>query len=142
MMVWNKCGALILLAGCLVQDIRYKMISVRWLVFNALAAALGAYFTGVKLGELAAGILPGGLLLCAAMITHEQIGKGDAGLVVILGMYLGMWGCLSVLLLGCVLLSLLLGCMVLGHRISPRRAVIFTPFLSMSYIIWCLLYGI
>lgn len=141
-MVWNKCGALILLAGCLVQDIRSGAISVRWLALHALLAVLTVYFAGMRLAEPAAGLLPGVLLFCAAMITRERIGKGDAGLVLILGIYLGLWGCLSVLLLGCVLCVLFGGCMVLSHRLSPGRAVIFTPFLSAGYVIWCLLYGI
>lgn len=137
--IWSKCGALLLLAGSLLQDAKNKNISVKWLLLNALTALLAAYFTKMQLSELAAGLLPGAFLFLAAFATHGRIGKGDAGVVLILGMYLGMWGSLTVLLFGCSLSALFGVCMVLSRRFSPKRYMIFSPFLCAGYIIWRLL---
>lgn len=139
MELWSRCGTLLLLTGSLLQDVKRRTISARWLLLNALLAFLTAYITKIRLSELAVGLLPGIMLFLAALVTHGRVGKGDAGVSLVLGLYLGLWGCLTVLLFGCALLTLFGGCMILTRRISPGRYIIFMPFLCIGYVIWGLL---
>lgn len=137
--IWSRCGIALLLAGSLLQDIKSKTISVWWLFFNALLAFFSAYLVKMQWPAFAAGLLPGAVLFLSAFITRERIGKGDAGVVLILGIYLGMWECLTVLMLGCVLAALFGMCMVVICRCSPKRYLIFSPFLCVGYAVWRLL---
>lgn len=136
MELWSRCGAGVLLAGSLLQDVRRGTISVKWLIFSALCALFMAYLEEMRLLSLVLGLVPGAVLAAAAVVTQGRIGRGDAGVVLVLGMYLGLWGCMGALLLGCALSALCGAGLILFKRISPAKPLIFTPFLCTGYAVW------
>ena len=74
--------------------------------------------------------LGGGLI---GMITREAIGYGDSLAILILGIYLGVWGLLEVLATSFFILGILaLGCVTLRRKKS--LAFPFYPFLTVGYL--------
>ena len=69
------------------------------------------------------GGLIGMIFIGISKITREAIGYGDSLAILILGIYLGVWGLLEVLALGCVTL-----------RRKKSLAFPFYPFLTVGYL--------
>ena len=66
-------------------------------------------------------------------ITREAIGYGDSLAILILGIYLGVWGLLEVLATSFFILGILaLGCVTLRRKKS--LAFPFYPFLTVGYL--------
>ena len=139
MELWSEGALVLFLAGSLVQDIKNQRISLWWFCLNGLAAALLAHFSETGFISLLSGLLPGIILFLAAAVTKERIGKGDAGMMMLLGMYLGLWACLAVLIMSCTLLAAAGVCMLFRRRVSLKRHLIFSPFLCAGYILWRML---
>jgi leader peptidase (prepilin peptidase)/N-methyltransferase len=135
-MEWSKAGVLFLLAGSVVSDVRKNSIPLWWLFGNGLLAVVVLYVSDAALSEALLGLLPGTILLILALVTGERIGKGDAFLVMVLGLYLGLWVCFSVLLLSLFLAAAFGVFRKAVRHVSMKRSVIFTPFLCMGFGIW------
>lgn len=135
-MEWSNAGVLLLLAGSLFSDVKSRHISLWWLLANGLLAMGILYVGGTAFSGAAWGLLPGTLLLVIAVVSGGHIGKGDAFLTLVLGLYLGVWACFSVLMIS-LLISVMFGVgrKVIRH-ISLKKSVIFTPFLCIGFGIW------
>jgi leader peptidase (prepilin peptidase)/N-methyltransferase len=135
-MEWNKAGLLLLLVGSVVSDVRKSSIPLWWLFGNGLLAVAVLYVSDAAFSEMMWGLLPGTILLLLALVTEGRIGKGDAFLVLVMGMYLGLWACFSVLLLSLSLAAVFGVFRKAVRHVSMKRSVIFTPFLCMGFGIW------
>ena len=79
------------------------------------------------------GGLIGMIFIGISKITREAIGYGDSLAILILGIYLGVWGLLEVLATSFFILGILaLGCMTLRRKKS--LAFPFYPFLTVGYL--------
>jgi leader peptidase (prepilin peptidase)/N-methyltransferase len=135
-MDWTRAGVLLLLTGSLFWDIKNRHIPLWWLWGNGMLAIAALYVNATAFSEALWGILPGIVLLIIAVVTRGRIGKGDALLIVVLGLYSGLWACFSVLLLSLALTAVYGMCRGAIRHTSLKKAVIFTPFLWAGYGIW------
>ena len=94
---------------------------------------------GVNL--VAGGILVGILFLIISKVTQESIGYGDSYGILILGMYLGIWGVLIVLSIAFFLLLFVVVSLFYGKRKVGKCALPFYPFLTCGYVGLLLLGG-
>ncbi len=122
-----------------VLDIRRKRLN---------AAALAVCGLGAVLGQLCirrtdpwlilGGVLTGGVFLLLSRVTAQGIGYGDSLLILILGIYLGLWQLLEVLA-GALFLLFLTAVPLLAFRHMSRKYTLpFLPFLTGGYLAWFL----
>ncbi len=137
----TKIAMGIFLFGSLIQDLREKRISYLWLLINALVAIVVSCVCGMEIPDMLLGLIPGGILLLASLVTGDRIGRGDACIVLIMGIYTGLSTCFFSLLLALILSAVFGVVMVILGRFGMKRGVIFTPFLCMgSVLAYCLEY--
>lgn len=135
--MWSSIAAgLFLMVSC-AHDIYQNKISLWWMILNALAALILGWYLSTGLLNMAAGALPGVMLLIAAFITGERVGKGDAGVILVLGLYLGLWPAMAILILACILLLAVGISMVALKKRRMQDYLIFAPFICVGFLLWC-----
>ena len=86
--------------------------------------------------------LSGILFLWISKITNEAIGYGDSLAILILGIYLGIWGLLEVLMTAFFILGIIgLICVVIKRK-KKGLAFPFYPFLTVGYLLGVCIGGI
>ena len=121
---------LAVLAGLAIYDMKTKTVSL--IAVEVLAAGVLVYriCTGTGMAELAAGLVPGVLVMLRAFVTKESIGMGDGLILCVLGMFCGWRRCLAVFGLA-LLLSAVLAIVLLVCRRAGRKTEI--PFLPCLF---------
>ena len=95
-----------------------------------------------RLEIVGAGGLSGILFLWISKITNEAIGYGDSLAILILGIYLGIWGLLEVLMTAFFILGIIgLICVVIKRK-KKGLAFPFYPFLTVGYLLGVCIGGI
>lgn len=115
-------------------DIRKRQIS---LVSVGIFTLLGLAYQGFYKKDLPPallGLLPGILLLAVSRITREALGIGDALLMLVLGIYLGLQSSIEVLLLALFLAAFWAGFLMLICHRKRDYEFPFVPFLLLGYI--------
>ena len=141
-----------ILAGMSVTDLLYRKVSGELLA----AAGIGAVIFQICYGKCNVWILGGGIAvgLCflgISRLTGEGIGYGDSIMILLLGIYLGIWK-LLILLSGAFFLLALAAVVLLSYysirgkgmaqgtvgmkKISRKYALPFYPFLTCGYILY------
>lgn len=131
--------AVALLAYQSTVDCRKRCIPKRSLAAGVILSvcwALAGVVTGAQSWlAFGAGMMPGAIMLLLSRATREQIGRGDAWILIHMGNWLGWSNCLGALgiaLLGIFLVSILL--LVLGKAMRNTR-IPFVPFLCMGTVV-------
>lgn len=119
-----------------VEDIKRKEIRRIWLIILGLAGALFIVTEG-GLRELTdlARFVPGILCLLVAWMTREQLGWGDAILILIMGCYLDAGALTSI----CMIAFAMAGVAALGLLVVAKKSKKFTlplvPFILTGYVL-------
>lgn len=80
------------------------------------------------------GAVIGGLLLMVSRITKEAIGYGDSWLILLIGLHLGMWDVLRVLLWASVLAGVCSVFFLWVKKWNRTASLPFIPFIAISYL--------
>jgi len=136
-------GAFILLAPCVVSDLKKHKLSF----FHLLAVTLCAFlfnlvFRYVEILPIILGGLFGGLFFLISKITKEKIGYGDSFLLFSTGIWLGIEALLSISLLAFFICGLFGFCHWVCHRIEKQKQIPFAPFLAIATGIEIILAGV
>lgn len=128
-----------LLAWVSVIDLRTRRIPVVLLIVWNLQAVIYRLYQ-VTGGREDAALFIGGIGVGAAFflisrVTKEGIGYGDSWMILILGIYLGVWEILEVLAGTCLLLAAASVICLTAKRMSPSVALPFAPFLAAGYLL-------
>lgn len=124
------------LASLSIVDIHFRKIPVDILALANLTVIIYQITAGqADLWLAAGGAGIGVLFLAISRVTHEGIGYGDSWAILILGIYLGIWGLVEVLAAAFFMLAVVsVICMVRKKRY--RKFVIpFYPFLAAGYLL-------
>lgn len=119
-----------------VIDIQFRKIPVEILGMANLAVIL--YQLTVRKEDfwlIAGGAAVGIAFLFFSRATRERMGYGDSWAILILGIFLGLWGLLEVLASAFVLLTIVSVILLARKKMSRRCAVPFYPFLAVGYLI-------
>lgn len=139
----SKAIAMAILLGLSVVDCRIRKVPGNILYFCMAGVIVQQLMTKNIDGRLAVtGGLLGVVFLGISKITGEAIGYGDSLAILILGIYLGIWGVLEVLATAFFFLGVLgVICIVLGKK-KKQLAFPFYPFLTAGYLLGVCLGGL
>lgn len=116
-------------------DAKTKEVSVRILVIFGL---LGLFFywiaRPVSLREEVMGIAIGVIILCICRLTGGKIGEGDGWLLIVTGIYLGLYRNIELLAGGLLLSAFWAVVLIIWKRVGRDREMPFIPFLFLSYL--------
>ena len=114
----SKVLAMAVLTGLSVMDYRIRKVPRDILLLCMAGVIIYQVLTGNVDWKLSvAGGLSGILFLWISKITNEAIGYGDSLAILILGIYLGIWGLLEVLMTAFFILGIIgLICVVIKRK--------------------------
>lgn len=118
-----------------VMDIRWKKLPIRILLSGTVIAAAGVLCgREIPLAFLAVGGAVGILFLFISRLTGEAFGYGDSILITIMGIFLGFWNILYLLLAAFSIAAVFSAVMLIRHKFSRKSSFPFVPFLTAAYI--------
>jgi len=129
---------LLILAGFAVYDIKTKTVSLAAVTAFAVSVLLYRLCLGTGAAELAAGLIPGVLVLLLAFVTGESIGTGDGLMLCVLGLFCGWRQCMAVFGMALVLSALLAIVLLVCRRAGRKTELPFLPSLFGGFFICCL----
>lgn len=135
---WMVAGILVSLS---VVDIHYRRIPVDMLVLmNAAVVLYQILVRRESILLVAGGAGVGVLFFLISRVTREGIGYGDSWAILILGIYLGLWGILEILAVTFLLLTVAAVFCLARKRMSRKKTIPFYPFLAAGYLV-CIVAG-
>lgn len=102
----------------------YMLLSVPYLIFCRQRLML-----------LTAGVLPGLLLLCVGKISGGALGMGDGLMVLVAGVYMGIWKTLELITVAALLAAVWAGVLLLARKKGGKSRFPFAPFLLAAYVL-------
>ncbi|MCI7739353.1 MAG: prepilin peptidase [Lachnospiraceae bacterium] len=115
-------------------DIQKKQISLVSVGFFMAVGILYECVVQNKNPDVFWGLLPGAVLLGVSKLSREALGMGDALLMLVLGIYLGLEAALDVLLLALFLAAVWAGILIVVRKKGRNYAFPFVPFLLIGYV--------
>lgn len=127
----------VMLIVCAIEDWRTKKISVWWPMAALLLGAVVRLAEGTLWsGDGWLGLLAGAIFLLLAVMSREQIGKGDGIVLMACGFCMGVERLIS-LVFGAVLLFLVVGVIrLLCKKLKRRKPMAFVPFLCIVFLLF------
>lgn len=119
------------------QDKRELSINKRFLFLSGVLAVLGRNLVtdkSITLLEWGLSLLPGIVLLGLGWLSHWQIGAGDGMIILVMGIWLGIWETFAVVFMGMFLCSIFCGGLLLFRKVGRKTKVPFIPFLWIAYL--------
>lgn len=130
----SSISLLSMLGICSYEDIRWKRVGVMFILgFGVLGFILHLFFPAHTVPEILGGMAIGIVMFLISILSNESIGKGDALILTISGIYLGFWKNLFLLFGACLLLGMV--GMVYLARGKRRITLPFVPFLLATYLV-------
>lgn len=130
--MWVEVFLFLLLAICAVCDGLKKEIPLA-VVWIGIALAIVMQIQGMPGGRswlsLTLSVLPGTVFWMLSLITGEKVGYGDGWVLIMIGLFMGLWRCFLILLIGLVSESLVVLILMVLRKISRDRQIPFAPFL-------------
>ena len=138
----SQLGCGVYLCMLSVIDIRVRRLPVWILAAGGIAAGiLCVYQDKIPIVLALAGAAVGLVFSGVSKVTEEGFGCGDSIPILILGIYLGFWNLLGVLVLAFLLSAVFAIFALCVHRFNRSTGYPFVPFLCISYAIWVCLGG-
>lgn len=129
---WLVCGMLFL---CGIYDWRKKELPVWWLV--CMSVIVGIFllcFHRNMLWSRVAGVILGIVLFLFAKWTKEMIGYGDCWLILLLGIYIGIYQSLCVLFIASAIAGIFALFCLWFRKWNKKMSIPFVPFLAVAYL--------
>lgn len=126
---------LVILAGFAIHDMKTKTVSLAAMGVFAISVLVYRLCTGTGIAELAAGLVPGALVLLLAFATKESIGMGDGLTLCVLGMFCGWRRCLAAFGMALVLSAILSIVLLVFKRAGRKTEVPFLPSLFGGFLL-------
>lgn len=120
-------------------DLKHRKISFLATIFFLFIWVIMGYRENLlKICPIVTGIIPGIFLAAFSILSQQKVGIGDAIVVTVCGLYLGIFPTLAVLLFAFVLTAFLGSFLLLLKKATRNSCLPFIPFLALSYILLCL----
>ncbi|MCF0131287.1 MAG: prepilin peptidase [Pseudobutyrivibrio sp.] len=127
---------LLILGICTYTDIKGKYINMMVVGFGGLVGVVWNVLSGeMTVSAMLAGMILGVLLLIFSIISKEKIGMGDAMMVIITGIYLGIRNTTSLVFFSTLLAGILGMLFIKIKNKEIGYELPFAPFLFAVYII-------
>lgn len=130
--MWIEILLFILMGICAVIDGIKREIPIA-IVWIGIATAVILRAQGA-IGEesllvVILSVIPGAMFWLISLVTREKVGYGDGWMLIMIGLFVGMWRCFLILLIGLVSESVIVLILLALQRISCDRRIPFAPFL-------------
>lgn len=131
----SRIMAMIILMGLSVMDYKIRKVPRDVLLLCMVGAVVNQMVTQSVDWKLSiAGGAAGIIFLGISKVTKEAIGYGDSLAILVLGIYLGIWGLIEVLVTSFFILGVLGLIWIVTKRKKKSFAFPFYPFLTMGYL--------
>ena len=135
--MWKVAEAVVLigLGAAAIWDVRKRCVPAAGLLAGTIAViAFQIGFGKTEWYLCAFGALCGGMFLLISRYSDEEIGYGDSWMIFNLGMFLGLWRLMAVLLLAFLGAAVAAVCGVAGGKWNRKTTIPFLPFLLAGYV--------
>lgn len=120
-------------------DLRKKEVNISLCISVALVGLIYEIFISkTDILSIILGILPGIFLMLTSIVTNEEIGKGDAAILSIIGIFLGLKKTILVLIYALFSTIIIGGILLLIRKKNKKYKIPFVPFILFSYITLCI----
>ena len=119
-----------------VMDLRTKKIPLMPVLVLGVMFFVYRIWSGVPLLEVAAGAIPGGILLLVSVLTEESIGYGDGLVLLVLGVLCGVAKAVAVLGMALLLAAVLSMVLLALKRVGRKTELPFLPCLCSGYLLF------
>lgn len=127
---------LFFLGGNGLYDIKKREIPIASvIVFIIASLPLNKWTRQFTWYEVSLGAFVGVVLLVISKFTAESIGYGDGLVVMVMGLYMGIWDSLSILFWGLLFASIFSIILVNVKKRGWKSKIPFVPFLLLSYVV-------
>lgn len=132
----SRWGCVLYLGVLAILDWKTKKIPLGLVVIGMISAC-GFQLISKELPFLlvAAGGAVGLVFLAVSKVTEEAFGYGDSMVIGVLGIYLGFWNLLSMLVLTFLLAAMTAMFVLVKQKFHRKSVLPFVPFLACSYIL-------
>lgn len=139
----SKMTAMIVLSGLSIMDYKIRKVPRDVLLVCMAGTVIYQAVTKEVDWELCmAGGVVGILFLLMSRFTREAIGYGDSLAIMVLGIYLGIWGLLEVLATAFFVLAVIALFSLTIRQKKKKLAFPFYPFLTVGYLFGVCLGGL
>lgn len=130
-----QCIFLVYIAALAVMDFKYRKLPLKTLLSGLFIAAAGC-LCGREISPvlLAAGGCMGIVFLLISRVSGESFGYGDSILILIIGIFLGFWNLMYLLLGAFSMAAVFSAVMMIKHRFNRKSSFPFVPFLAAAYL--------
>lgn len=130
-----QCIFLVYIAALAVMDFKYRKLPLKTLLSGLFIAAAGC-LCGREISPvlLAAGGGMGIVFLLISRVSGESFGYGDSILILIIGIFLGFWNLMYLLLGAFSMAAVFSAVMMIKHRFNRKSSFPFVPFLAAAYL--------
>lgn len=130
-----QCIFLVYIAALAVVDFKYRKLPLKTLLSGLFIAAAGC-LCGREISPvlLAAGGGMGIVFLLISRVSGESFGYGDSILILIIGIFLGFWNLMYLLLGAFSMAAVFSAVMMIKHRFNRKSSFPFVPFLAAAYL--------
>lgn len=119
-----------------VEDIRRKQIRRIWLIGLGIVGIVLTIAGGEVLGmTYVTRFIPGVICLLLAWVTGEQLGRGDAILILVMGCYLNAVTLMNVCMIAFVVAGVMALALLVVAKKSKKFALPLVPFLFFGYVL-------
>lgn len=131
----SQIGCLIYLMGMAGLDLKNRRIPV-WLLAagGILAVVFQLCQKEILLVPAAAGGAVGVVFLAVSKVTEEAFGYGDSVLIGVLGIYLGFWNLMNLLIISFLFASVAAMGVLIKRKFKRKTVLPFIPFLAVGYL--------
>lgn len=119
-----------------VEDVRHKKISLFPIIIMGMTLMGLALWEGKDFLFIFIGLIPGLMAMLLSVLTKGGMGMGDAVLLMAVGVYLGLWDGLAVLMLGLLLSSLTAIILLVLRKAHLKTELPFVPFYFGGIVVW------
>jgi len=120
-------------------DLRKKEVNISLCIIFALVGLIYEIFISkTDILSIILGIIPGIFLMLTSIVTNEEIGKGDAVILGIIGIFLGLKKSILVLIYALFMTVIIGGILLIIRKKNKKYKIPFVPFILFSYIALCI----
>lgn len=133
--MWIEIFLFVFLAICAVCDGIQRKIPLIVVWLGMLAAAL-LHIQGLGGNQsrqaIILSVIPGVMFWMLSFITGEKVGYGDGWLLIMIGLFMGLWKCFLILMIGLISSSLIVLILLAARKVSRDFKLPFAPFLLLG----------